>query len=333
MAKASWGMVIDVDKCTGCQACVVACQSENNIPINEEAHFNQRRAIEWIRVERYWEGEFPDVKARFIPILCQHCDDAPCEPVCPVFATYHNEEGLNVQVYNRCVGTRFCSNNCPYHVRFFNFWEPAWPESLKNQLNPDVTVRSRGIMEKCTFCVQRIRRTTREAERDGAYLTDNDRALNPACVNACPTEALVFGDLNQPESRVAKIQDRELRENGRGYHMLESLGTNPSVVYLKKVDKHELFVGVGTLVAMNTLSAGWKYYLLDSPIHLYSVVSIQGIAGMGGGFISPFLSVGAEKSITDKLYINLGLNTVIRVYRNRPIELVPFPNVNLNWRY
>ena len=233
-----WGMVIDIDRCTGCQACVVACQAENNIPLNTEDRFRQRRAIEWIRVERYWEGEFPDVKARFIPILCQHCENAPCEPVCPVYATYHNNQGMNVQVYNRCVGTRYCANNCTYQVRFFNFWEPVWPDTMKNQLNPDVTVRSRGIMEKCTFCVQRIRRTSREADRDGTYIADNDRALNPACVNACPTDALVFGDLNQSESRVSKIQKRELQEHGRGYHMLESLGTNPSVVYLKKIDKH-----------------------------------------------------------------------------------------------
>ena len=169
MADEKWGMVVDIDRCTGCQACVVACQSENNIPINEEAHFKQRRPIQWMRIERYWEGEFPNIKARFIPVMCQHCDNAPCEPVCPVFATYHNAEGLNVQVYNRCIGTRFCANNCPYHARFFNFWEPAWPESLKNQLNPDVTVRSRGIMEKCTFCVQRIRRSKRRREaRRGA---------------------------------------------------------------------------------------------------------------------------------------------------------------------
>jgi molybdopterin-containing oxidoreductase family iron-sulfur binding subunit len=236
-------MVVDIDKCTGCQACVVACQSENNVPINEEAHFNQRRAIEWIRVERYWEGEFPDVKARFIPLFCQQCGDAPCEPVCPVYATYHNSEGLNVQVYNRCIGTRFCANNCPYQVRFFNFWEPAWPETLKNQLNPDVTVRSRGIMEKCTFCVQRIRRSSREADKEGEELQDGDRALNPACVNACPTEALMFGDLNNPESKVAKKAEKELRgttparKGGRGYHLLDEFGTHPKVVYLKKYDK------------------------------------------------------------------------------------------------
>ena len=243
MADAQWGMVVDIDKCTGCQACVVACQSENNVPINEEAHFNQRRAIEWIRIERYWEGEFPDVKARFIPLFCQQCGDAPCEPVCPVYATYHNSEGLNVQVYNRCIGTRFCANNCPYQVRFFNFWEPAWPETLKNQLNPDVTVRSRGIMEKCTFCVQRIRRSSREADKNGEELQDGDRALNPACVNACPTEALMFGDLNNPESKVAKKAEKELKETtparkgGRGYELLDEFGTHPKVVYLKKYDK------------------------------------------------------------------------------------------------
>ena len=243
MVDAQWGMVVDIDKCTGCQSCVVACQSENNVPINEEAHFNQRRAIEWIRVERYWEGEFPDVKARFIPLFCQQCGDAPCEPVCPVYATYHNSEGLNVQVYNRCIGTRFCANNCPYQVRFFNFWEPAWPETLKNQLNPDVTVRSRGIMEKCTFCVQRIRRSSREADKEGEELQDGDRALNPACVNACPTEALMFGNLNDPESKVAKKAEKELRgttparKGGRGYHLLDEFGTHPKVVYLKKYDK------------------------------------------------------------------------------------------------
>jgi Fe-S-cluster-containing dehydrogenase component len=237
MADEKWGMVIDVDRCTGCQACVVACQSENNIPINDEGLFNQQRANQWIRIERVWEGEYPDVKARFMPVLCQHCDDAPCEPVCPVYATYHNTEGMNVQIYNRCIGTRFCANNCPYQVRFFNFWEPEWPESLKNQLNPDVTVRSRGIMEKCSFCVQRIRRTGRNAKRDGTVVEDGDRALNPACSNACPTGALTFGNLKDENSAVAKLAEKEMHgENGRGYHLLEEMGTHPSVIYLKKVD-------------------------------------------------------------------------------------------------
>jgi len=220
-----WGMTVDMDRCTGCQACVVACQSENNVPINEEEHFHQGRAIAWIRIERYWEGEFPNVKARFIPMLCQHCDNAPCEPVCPVYATYHNEEGLNVQVYNRCVGTRFCANNCPYHVRFFNFWEPVWPVDLRNQLNPDVTVRSRGIMEKCSFCVQRIRRATRGKRQVP------DGEISPACVQACPTDTLVFGDMNDPESKVTRMSKDE-----RGYQVLKNLGTDPGVTYLKKVD-------------------------------------------------------------------------------------------------
>ena len=221
----SWGMVVDLDKCTGCQACVVACQAENNVPINEESAYLAGRVIEWLRIERYWEGEFPNVKARFIPMLCQHCDNAPCEPVCPVYATYHNNEGLNVQVYNRCVGTRYCGNNCPFHARMFNYWEPVWPEELRNQLNPDVTVRSRGVMEKCSFCVQRIRRATRGGKEV------EDQSFAPACVQACPTSALVFGDLNDPTSRVVELSNDE-----RHFKVLEQLGTSPSVIYLKQVD-------------------------------------------------------------------------------------------------
>ena len=142
-----WGMVVDLDKCTGCQACVIACQSENNLPLNDEEMYIERRAHEWIRIERYWEvpskyadhpedAPFDEMKARFIPLLCHHCDNAPCEPVCPVYATYHNDQGLNVQVYNRCVGTRYCANNCPYSVRFFNYWKPQWPESLPQPVEP-----------------------------------------------------------------------------------------------------------------------------------------------------------------------------------------------------
>ena len=174
-----WSMVIDIDRCTGCEACVVACQAENNIPINDEGIFKQRRAIEWIRIERYWEGEFPNVKARFVPVLCQHCENAPCEPVCPVFATYHNPQGLNVQVYNRCIGTRFCSNNDPWSVRFFNYWEPNWPDTLRNQLNPDVSLRSRGVMEKCSFCIQRIHRAERGARQESRDDEHRRRGLRP----------------------------------------------------------------------------------------------------------------------------------------------------------
>ena len=223
-------MVIDVDRCTGCEACVIACQAENNIPLNEEDRFHEGRAIEWIRIERYWEGEYPDVKAKFLPVLCQHCENAPCEPVCPVYATYHNNQGMNVQVYNRCVGTRYCANNDPYQVRFFNFWEPQWPESLENQLNPDVTVRTRGLMEKCSFCIQRIRRTERDLKNDGRDLRDGE--LQPACAQTCPTDALVFGNMKDPDSRVSQLAKSE-----RHYKLLETLGTEPNVVYLKKVER------------------------------------------------------------------------------------------------
>jgi len=226
-----WGMVIDIDRCTGCQACVVACQAENNVPLNEEIRFVEKRAKEWIRIERYWEGEFPNVKAGFLPVLCQHCQNAPCEPVCPVYATQHSADGLNVQVYNRCIGTRYCANACQWNVRFFNWWNPEWPEPLNSQLNPDVTVRSKGIMEKCTFCVHRTNRAKRTAVRDGAEIRDGDFA--PACVQTCPTDALVFGNWKDPNSRINRLKSDE-----RHYRILEHLGTEPNVVYLKKVDAH-----------------------------------------------------------------------------------------------
>ncbi len=252
-----WGMVIDIDKCTGCQACVVACQAENNVQLNTEDRFHERRPIEWIHIQRYWEvpeeyrshpedAPFQDIKARFLPVLCQHCENAPCEPVCPVYATYHNDQGLNVQVYNRCVGTRYCANNCPYQVRFFNYWEPSWPDRLRNQLNPDVTVRSRGIMEKCSFCIQRLRRGQREVEAaEGGEL--NDRAMAegnfaPACVQACPTGTLIFGDYNDPDSQLSQIvavdedTNEKVLKDDRAYQLLKNIGTEPNVIYLKKID-------------------------------------------------------------------------------------------------
>ncbi len=253
-----WGMVVDLDRCTGCQACVVACQAENNLPINTKDFFLQGRAYEWIRVERYWEGEFPNVKARYIPMMCQHCENAPCEPVCPVFATYHNDEGLNVQVYNRCVGTRYCAANCPYQMRFFNYWEPVWPERLRNQLNPDVTVRSRGIMERCSFCIQRIRRAELTVERQEGKTLDHqtmgERNNLPACVMSCPTNALQFADQQDTTGPVyehfkeanQQIKDRHAgveEEHGstsRVYRLLEEMATKPNVLYLKKVDLYPL---------------------------------------------------------------------------------------------
>jgi Fe-S-cluster-containing dehydrogenase component len=223
-----WGMVIDMDICTACGACEVACQAENNIPLNTEDRFLQQRAISWIRTERYWEGDFPEVQAVNMPVPCQHCGNAPCEPVCPVYAPYHTPEGLNAQIYNRCIGTRLCANACPYNVRFFNFWPTSWPDSLRNQLNPDVTVRSQGIMEKCTFCVQRINRAERTAAGQGRTVRDGE--LQPACAQACPSSALVFGNLKDANSRVSKMQS-----DPRAFRLLEELGTEPAVTYLKKV--------------------------------------------------------------------------------------------------
>ena len=215
-----WGMAIDLDRCTGCQACVAACHAENNLPVSNPEQAALGRAVHWIRVDRYYEGEFPNIRVKHRPVLCQQCDEAPCEPVCPVYATYKNPEGLNVQVYNRCVGTRYCANNCPYSVRFFNWFDPEWPEPLQLQHNPDVSIRESGVMEKCTFCIQRIKR----AEEEG---TNN---LQPACVQSCPAEAMVFGDLNDPGSKVA-----QLAENSRATQFLEELGTKPKVFYLERV--------------------------------------------------------------------------------------------------
>jgi molybdopterin-containing oxidoreductase family iron-sulfur binding subunit len=229
-----WGMAVDVDRCTGCQACVMACQAENNVTLSTEDIYRQKRTFAWIRVERYWYGEFPDVKARFIPIMCQHCENAPCEPVCPVFATYHNTEGMNVQIYNRCVGTRYCGAGCPYNVRFFNYWEPVWPSTLRNQLNPDVTIRSRGIMEKCSFCVQRIRRGVREAARDGRELQDGD--IETACTEACPTNALVFGDIREENNATNPSRAFRMISDKRAYTHLDNLNTEPNVFYLAQVD-------------------------------------------------------------------------------------------------
>ncbi|MFQ5577983.1 MAG: 4Fe-4S dicluster domain-containing protein [Anaerolineae bacterium] len=222
-----WTMIIDLDRCTGCQACVVACHAENNVPVVGEDEVRMGRAMRWLRIERYWEGEYPNVRARFMPVMCQQCEKAPCEPVCPVFATYHSQaENVNVQVYNRCIGTRYCANNCPYIARAFNWFDPEIPEPLNEQLNPDVTVRRRGIMEKCTFCIQRIRRGRENAAAEGRPIRDDD--VQPACAQSCPAGAIVFGDLNDPDSRVAQPA-----RSRRRFRLLEELGTEPSVIYLK----------------------------------------------------------------------------------------------------
>jgi molybdopterin-containing oxidoreductase family iron-sulfur binding subunit len=226
----AWTMTIDLDRCTGCGACVTACQAENNIPIVGEEQLERGREMQWIRIERYWEGEYPNAKLKFIPMLCQHCDAAPCETVCPVTATYHNQDGLNVQVYNRCIGTRSCAVYCPYTVRYFNYNDHHWDAPLEQQLNPDVTVREKGVMEKCTFCVQRIRQAKDHAKDDGRRRV-RDGEVQPACVQSCPSEAMVFGDRKDASSRVSKSMNDE-----RAYRVLGELNTRPSVIYLKKVD-------------------------------------------------------------------------------------------------
>ncbi len=262
-AKRRWAMTIDLAKCTGCSACVTACYAENNIPtVGAEwqgpilypdrkfpgANITRSREMAWLRLERYyeldreykdvaWNADQPGVEARVIPMLCQHCGNAPCEPVCPVYATYHAPDGLNVQVYNRCVGTRYCSNNCPYKVRYFNWFgygEPdraqyAFPEPLHWQLNPDVTVRGKGVMEKCSFCVQRIRGAETLAKVQGRELAADE--FTTACAAACPSRAIVFGDAADANWSVAKLID-----DRRAYHVFEELNTYTAVVYLKKIN-------------------------------------------------------------------------------------------------
>ena len=228
----SWGMAIDLDACNGCNACVAACYAENNVPVMGADRMRRGRTMSWLRIERFDEpragGDGADV--RFLPMLCQHCDHAPCESVCPVYATYHTDEGLNAQIYNRCVGTRYCSNNCPYKVRRFNWFMPEFEAPLQLQLNPDVTARSDGVMEKCSFCVQRIQDGKERARDEDRPVRDGD--VSPACAQSCPAQAIVFGDLNDPASRVT-----QLSADARAYHALSVFNTRPAVTYLKKVDR------------------------------------------------------------------------------------------------
>jgi molybdopterin-containing oxidoreductase family iron-sulfur binding subunit len=234
-----WAMAVDLSKCTGCGACVTACNAENNVPFVGPDLVRRGREMQWIRIERYFEGgeDGEPLETRFVPMMCQHCGNAPCEPVCPVFAAYHTPDGLNGQVYNRCVGTRYCGNNCPYKVRYFNWFDHgtpadprtfAWPDPMHWLLNPDVTVRSKGVMEKCTFCVQRIRGAQHQARMSGRPLQDGD--VKTACEQTCPAGAIVFGNLTDAESRVAR-----LAADPRGYGVLEGLNTQPAVTYLMKV--------------------------------------------------------------------------------------------------
>jgi molybdopterin-containing oxidoreductase family iron-sulfur binding subunit len=223
-----WGMTVDVDLCTGCSACVVACQSENNVPVTGREQVAYGRKQQWLRLERWQEGTATKPLNMFQPMFCQHCDVAPCEPVCPVYAAYHTREGLNGQVYNRCVGTRYCGNACVYHVRNFNWYNYVWPAPLDLQLNPDVAVRQVGVMEKCTMCLQRIQVAKERARDAGRQVKDGD--MQTACQQTCPTQAIRFGNLKDGSAEVSKLS-----RSPRSYHALEDLGTRPGVTYLKKV--------------------------------------------------------------------------------------------------
>ena len=235
-----WAMAIDLDKCTGCSACVTACQAENNVPWVGEDMIAMGRTMGWIRLERYYEtidaSQAGPLDVRLLPMMCQHCGNAPCEPVCPVFAAYHTPDGMNAQVYNRCVGTRYCANNCPYKVRVFNWYTYTdVPEPMNWQYNPDVTVRENGVMEKCTMCVQRVREAQNRAALEG-HRPLNDGEIVTACQQTCPAEAIVFGNIRDPESRVAQVV-----ENERTYRVLDELiNTQPGVSYLKKVTFHAI---------------------------------------------------------------------------------------------
>lgn len=221
-----WGMAIDLDQCTGCGACLVACAQENNVPLGtpEEA---PERLIRWMEFLSIEEGEYPKTSARLFPMPCQHCDEPPCTKVCPVYATYKNPEGLVPQIYSQCIGCRYCVAACPYTCKHFNWEEPSWPEPMERGLNPDVSVRSRGVTEKCNFCLHRLQEARDDAAVDGRELAEGD--YQPACVKSCPTQAIQFGDLDNPDHAVAQ----DARE-ARASVLLEELGTKPKVHYLKE---------------------------------------------------------------------------------------------------
>lgn len=222
-----WGMAIDLDKCTSCGACVVACSQENNLMLGSPQEASLGRIIRWIQILPVAEGEYPTPRQRLLPMPCQQCDDPPCTKVCPVYATFTNEEGIVGQVYARCIGCRYCVNACPYTCKFFNWKAPAWPQEMKSSLDPDVSVRPKGVVEKCLFCHHRLQRAKEEAAAQGRLLGEQD--YQPACAEVCPAKAIVFGDLSNPDSDVSSLS-----QNPRAFHLLEELGTEPKVTYLKE---------------------------------------------------------------------------------------------------
>jgi Fe-S-cluster-containing dehydrogenase component len=222
-----WGMVIDLDKCTGCQACTIACQAENNFPFAGPEQAAMGRAMHWHEVMADVKDEHGHLYARFIPRPCMHCENPPCVTVCPVGATYVDDEGLVCMDYDICIGCRYCTTACPYGIRYFNWYAPEFPEPYDQHLTPGVPKRPVGVVEKCTFCVHRLERAKREAMAKGRGLTDSELVLLPACNQACPASARYFGDLDDPESTVSR-----LARNPRAFKLLEDLGTEPKVIYL-----------------------------------------------------------------------------------------------------
>lgn len=225
---ARWGMVIDLDRCTGCQACVVACKAENNVPVVSPSEARAGRLMLWMEVIPEIKGEYPRARATYTPRPCMHCDNPPCVKVCPVEAMYKSPEGIIGHVFARCIGCRFCIQACPYSVNYFNWGAPLWPEPLGNALDPDISIRPTGVVEKCDFCHHRLQRAREEAKAEGREVRAEGEYV-PACVQACPANALIFGDLDDPRTRASTSA-----RGPRAYRLLEELGTEPKVFYLKE---------------------------------------------------------------------------------------------------
>lgn len=222
-----WAMVIDLDKCTGCGDCMAACKVENNIAIVSSQEANEGRVMFWMDMITHYEGEYPNIKVKRIPKPCFHCDNPPCTKVCPVHATYKNEEGLVGQIYNRCIGCRYCMAACPYTAKVFNWYDPEWPDEFKSCFNPDVSVRSVGVVEKCSFCSHRLIKVKENADIEEREIYDGE--YSPACGESCPTNAIYFGDLENKESQVYNLS-----RSSRSFREMENLGTEPKVIYLSK---------------------------------------------------------------------------------------------------
>ena len=225
-----WGMVIDLDKCTGCGACIAACKQENNVAYVPPEESEKGRTLSWLTMINEIEGEFPNLRVRHIPMLCQHCDKPPCIKVCPVRATYRAENGIVGQIYPRCIGCRYCMAACPYTQKYFNWYAPQWGPGLREILNPDVSVRPKGVVEKCTFCHHRLIKAREKAKLEGREMQEDE--FIPACVETCPAEAMYFGDLDDPNSKVS-----QLALSPRAFRLMEDLGTEPKVIYLSEGEK------------------------------------------------------------------------------------------------